>query len=113
MQDHELYRRILGIEAPWQVERVELKLQQGEVHVYLVHQNKLEWACAECGALGPLYDHQPEREWRHLDTCQYRTILHVAPPRMHTARGFRNKQNFINAIYSHCGGLDLAPSSTK
>jgi transposase len=81
MQDHELYRRILGIEAPWQVERVELKLQQGEVHVYLAHQNKPEWACAECGALGPLYDHQAEREWRHLDTCQYRTILHAAPPR--------------------------------
>src|SRR2546429_3480705 len=82
MQDHELYRRILGIEAPWQVERVELKLSQGEVHVYLAHQNQPEWACAECGALGPLYDHQPEREWRHLDTCQYRTILHAAPPRL-------------------------------
>jgi transposase len=81
MQDHELYRRILGIEAPWQVERVELQLQQGEVHVYLAHQNNPEWACAECGALGPLYDHQPERAWRHLDTCQYRTILHAAPPR--------------------------------
>jgi transposase len=27
----------------------------------------------------------------------------------YTARGFRNKQNFINAIYFHCGGLDLAP----
>ncbi len=26
MQDHELYRRILGIEAPWQVQRVDLKL---------------------------------------------------------------------------------------
>src|SRR5438874_10593818 len=64
MQDHELYRRILGIEAPWQVERVELKLSQGEVHVYLAHQNQPEWACAECGALGPLYDHQPEREDR-------------------------------------------------
>lgn len=82
MQDHELYRRILGIEAPWQVERVELKLQEGEVHVYLAHQNQPEWACSECGTLGPLYDHQPEREWRHLDTCQYRTILHAAPPRM-------------------------------
>lgn len=82
MQDHELYRRILGIEAPWQVERVELKLQQGEVHVYLTHQNQQEWACSECGTRGPLYDHQPEREWRHLDTCQYRTILHAAPPRM-------------------------------
>lgn len=27
----------------------------------------------------------------------------------YTARGFRNKQNFINAIYFHCGGLNLAP----
>jgi transposase len=85
MQDHELYRRILGIEAPWQVERVELKLQQGEVHVYLTHQDHRQWACALCGALGPLYDHQPEREWRHLDTCQYRTILHAAPPRTQCA----------------------------
>ncbi len=31
----------------------------------------------------------------------------------YTARGFRNKQNFIHAIYFHCGGLDLAPRSTK
>jgi transposase len=29
----------------------------------------------------------------------------------YTARGFRNKQNFINAIYFHCGGLDLAPGT--
>jgi transposase len=29
----------------------------------------------------------------------------------YTARGFRNKQNFINAIYFHCGGLDLAPAT--
>ena len=27
----------------------------------------------------------------------------------YTARGFRNQQNFITAIYFHCGGLDLAP----
>src|SRR5687768_5692860 len=31
----------------------------------------------------------------------------------YTARGFRNKQNFIHAIYFHCGGLDLAPRPTK
>jgi transposase len=60
---------------------VQLQLQQGELHVYLAHQNQAQWACAECGALRPLYDHQAEREWRHLDTCQYRTILHAAPPR--------------------------------
>ncbi len=27
----------------------------------------------------------------------------------YTARGFRDKQNFINAIYFHCGGRELAP----
>lgn len=27
----------------------------------------------------------------------------------YTARGFRNQRNFIDAIYFHCGGLDLAP----
>ncbi|MDP2995996.1 MAG: RHS repeat-associated core domain-containing protein [Bryobacterales bacterium] len=31
----------------------------------------------------------------------------------YTARGFRNKQNSIQAIYFHCGGLDLAPEATK
>ena|ERR1700733_5862465 len=29
MQDRELYRRILGIESPWFVERVDLKLKRG------------------------------------------------------------------------------------
>jgi len=81
MQDSELYGRILGISAPWHVERVDLQRQQGEVHVYLVHEDKPEWPCTECGASCPLYDHQAERQWRHLDTCQYRTILHAAPPR--------------------------------
>jgi len=63
------------------VERVDLQLKEGEVHVYLTHEDNREWACAECGVLCPLYDHQPERQWRHLDTCQYRTILHAEPPR--------------------------------
>jgi transposase len=81
MQDRELYRRILGIESPWQVERVELKLEQGEVHVYLEHGPEAKWLCPECSAPSPLYDHQAERRWRHLDTCQYHTILHASPPR--------------------------------
>ena len=81
MQDRELYRRILGIEAPWHVERVELQLTAGEVHVYLDHPGSKDWPCPECGASSQIYDHQPERRWRHLDTCQYRTILHARPPR--------------------------------
>src|ERR1700737_140044 len=81
MQDRELYRQILGIEAPWFVERVELKLAGGEVPVYLEPQELGSWPCPECGVGCQLHDHQEERQWRHLDTCQYQTILHARPPR--------------------------------
>lgn len=80
MDDRELYGKILGVERPWWVERVELKLAEGQVHVYLEH-GEQPWECARCGQLGSLYDHQAERVWRHLDTCQYETRLHAAVPR--------------------------------
>ena len=81
MQDHELYRRILGIESPWFVDSVDLRLESGEIHVHLRHDDVVDWACPDCGAASKLHDHQPERRWRHLDTCQYQTILHAEPPR--------------------------------
>lgn len=80
MQDRQLYEQILGIGSPWSVERVELKLEAGEVHVVLRH-GKAEWTCAECGRVCPLHDHEPERTWRHLDTCQYQTLLQASVPR--------------------------------
>jgi transposase len=81
LQDRELYSQILGVREPWRVDRIELNMDQGEVHVHLVHDYETQWACPECGKLCSLYDHQPERRWRHLDTCQLRTILFAEPPR--------------------------------
>jgi transposase len=81
VQDRDLYAQILGIREPWRVDRVELQLSAGEVHVHLTHDEGLAWPCSECGRDCALYDHQAERLWRHLDTCQYRTVLHAAPPR--------------------------------
>jgi transposase len=81
MQDRELYRQILGVESPWKVERVELRRTDGEVHVFLEHNEQVRWRCPECDVECALHDHQPERRWRHLDTCQYQTILHARPPR--------------------------------
>ncbi len=83
MQDRQLYEQILGIRSPWYVERVELQLDQGKgaVRVSLEHRQEQRWPCPECGRECALYDHQPERQWRHLDTCQYQTIIHASPPR--------------------------------
>jgi len=83
MRDKDLYQRILGIEAPWTVTEVELDIQgprHGEVRVHVAGTAE-RWACPECGHMGPCYDHLPRR-WRHLDTCQYPTILVALVPRV-------------------------------
>lgn len=81
MQDRDLYAQILGIQEPWRVEGVDLDLKAGEVIIRLTRDASAEWPCAECGRTGGLYDHQPKRRWRHLDTCQLQTILEAEPPR--------------------------------
>lgn len=81
MQDRQLYEQILGIASPWFVDCVELKLDQGEVRVYLAHREDAVWCCPECGRECPLHDHGAERSWRHLDTCQYQTLLCATTPR--------------------------------
>ena len=81
MQDRQLYAQILGIESPWRVDRVGLAREQQEVHIYLEHKAGVAWRRRQCGRECAL-DHQPQRRWRHLATCQYRTIL----PRRRAAR---------------------------
>ena len=63
------------------MDSVELKLEAGEIHVRLAHYDMIDWPCPECGKACKLHDHQAERQWRHVDTCQYRTILDAEPPR--------------------------------
>lgn len=82
MKDTELYRYLLGIEEPWTVGRVTLDVENQRVDVWATHQEGIRWPCPECGVLASLYDHAPERGWRHLDSCQFKTFLHARPPRI-------------------------------
>jgi transposase len=82
MRDVELYRYVLGLEAPWTVTRVELHVAEQQVDVWAEHAEGHEWPCPECATGLPIYDHAEERAWRHLDTCQFLTYLHARPPRV-------------------------------
>lgn len=82
MRDTELYRHLLGIEKPWTVDRVELNVKEQRVDVWVEHGEGCRWACPECGTELAGYDHAPERSWRHLDSCQFMTVLHARPPRV-------------------------------
>lgn len=81
MQDRDLYARILGLRAPWRVVDVQLDTKGGEVRVKVEAEADAGCACPECGKRCPRYDTR-ERSWRHLDTCQFKTILTAPVPRV-------------------------------
>ncbi len=81
MDERALYSAILGVTAPWTVEKVDLRLGEGEIHVWVALPEKEVWVCPECQQRSPIHDHR-ERMWRHLDTCQYRTLIHARVPRL-------------------------------
>jgi transposase len=82
MDSVELYRQLLGLTAPWTVERVELDMAKHHVEVYVGHPAGQRFACPECGRELGVYDHLAERVWRHLDSCQFLTYLHARAPRV-------------------------------
>jgi hypothetical protein len=61
VRDTELYQHLLGITAPWTVERVALDVPGGGVDVWARHDKKARFACPECGNEFGLYDHDEER----------------------------------------------------
>lgn len=81
MRDKDLYAQILGIKSPWRVSNVELALSKGEVTVHVEQEDGATQCCPTCGEASPGYDSR-QRRWRHLDTCQYKTILVANVPRV-------------------------------
>jgi transposase len=82
MHERELYERLLGLSAPWFVADVKLNTVAQQVDVFVEHTQGTSFSCPECGNACPVYDHTAERQWRHLDTMQFKTMLHARPPRV-------------------------------
>ena len=80
MRDKQLYQQILGIESPWRVVDVELTATNEEVRVYIQRKKRVGLTCPQCGKKCAGYDTH-RRAWRHLDTCQFKTILIADIPR--------------------------------
>lgn len=82
MKDTDLYQKLLGLESPWSVESVDLKLPDGRVDVWVGHPAAQTWPCPTCGKVLACRDHGDSRAWRHLDSCQFKTFLHARIPRV-------------------------------
>jgi len=81
MEDRQLYAKLLGIEFPWVISRVQVDMPAERIDVWVEEASEARFACAACQQDAPVYDHTPEQVWRHLDTCQCRTYVHASLPR--------------------------------
>lgn len=85
MDDRQLYQTILGLAEPWYVADVVVSVEAAEVAVRVERREDEPLRCPECQGVGPQYDRMEERRWRHLDTCQYRTLVVARVPRVRCA----------------------------
>ena len=95
MNECEFYRVVLGLEEPWEVTGVAVDADKQKVEVTVAYKAGTLWACPESRERLPVppgpelaegHDHV-ERRWRHLDTCQFETVLVCRVPRLRSAEG--------------------------
>jgi transposase len=82
MRDIDVFTKLLALQRPWVVERVDLDPGDSRLEVRLRHRSSARFRCPKCGAGLPLYDHVPLRRWRHLDHGSWMTWLQARIPRV-------------------------------
>ena len=87
------YQRVIAPPHPWRVSKVVIAEDNSRVDVWLEHLS-FQFLCHECQQPAPIYDHAPEREWRHLDTCDCPTYLHARIPRVSCP-----KHGVVNGVF--------------
>ena len=77
----EFFESVLGLGPDWRVSEVILNEASDQVTLDLLHRIGAKAVCPECGKSCAIYDHGDQREWRHLDTMQLKTVLRARVPR--------------------------------
>lgn len=75
------YARSLGLAEPWRVSKVVIDGERKEVRIRVECAAGEAWVDPETRERAPVKDWQ-ERTWRHLDTCEYQTIITARVPRV-------------------------------
>ncbi len=81
MELEEHYGQLLGVETPWDISSIDLKIQDHRVDIVIEYTDD-QGPCPECGTICPKHDDRKKRTWRHLDTMQFSTYLHCEVPRV-------------------------------
>jgi len=82
MKDTALYEHLLGLKSPWSVKSVDLSLAEQRVVVEVVLKHGQVWADPTDSTKRAHINGWNERQWRHLDTCQFETIIKARVPQL-------------------------------
>lgn len=80
------FESILGIKRPWHITRVTHDNVNNRVDLYVEHAQGIRFPCPVCKEFSSVYDHAPEREFRHLNVFNFKTYIHVRIPRVDCPR---------------------------
>ena len=87
MKDTALYEHLLGLKTPWSVKSVDLSLTDQRVVVEVVLKRGQVWADPMDATKRAHINGWTERQWRHLDTCQFETIVKARVPQLKYSDG--------------------------
>ena len=87
MKDIALYEQLLGLKTPWSVKKVELSLADQRVVVEVVLKKGQVWADPTDASKRAHVNGWSERQWRHLDTCQFETLIRARVPQLKYSDG--------------------------
>lgn len=82
MKDTALYEHLLGLKSPWSVKKVDLSLAEQRVVVEVVLKKGQVWADPTDATKRAHVNGWSERQWRHLDTCQFETVIKARIPQL-------------------------------
>lgn len=75
------YENLLGINTPWKVDSITRDSENKEVVAIVKIKEKSILFCPICGKEAKRYDSRIRR-WRHLDSCNHKTIIEAVIPRV-------------------------------
>ena len=87
MKDTMFYEQLLGLKSPWSVKKVDLSMADKRVTVEVALKEGEVWADPTNERARAHIHGWREREWRHLDTCQFETIIKARVPQLKYSDG--------------------------
>lgn len=87
MKDTTLYEHLLGLQTPWSVKSVDLSLADQRVVVEVVLKTGQVWTDPTDSTKRAHINGWTERQWRHLDTCQFETLIKARVPQLKYSDG--------------------------